>query len=130
MLVFAGIVASDLLYQALLDARPVERERGAAEKLYQHYHADLMSQLEAAGRGDLALGPALWQVASGQLFGLPDLLGRAGADFAAVRGPGELPSVELVGEIYLRSVGFSNDFIIEKLERAAFACISPRKRNG
>lgn len=116
MLVFTGIVASDLLFQALLDARPVERERGGAEKLYHHYHAELLSQVKAAGRGDLSLGPALWQVVGGRLFGLRDLLERAGADFAAVRGPGELPLVELVGEIYLRSVGFSNDFIIEKLE--------------
>lgn len=116
MLVFTGIVASDLLFQALLDVRPVEREHGAAEKLYHHYHAELLSQVEAAGRGDLSLGPALWQVVGGRLFGLRDLLERAGADFAAVRGPGELPLVELVGEIYLRSVGFSNDFIIEKLE--------------
>jgi len=116
MLVFAGIVASDLLLQALLDARPLERERGAADALYARYQAELLSRLEAAGRGDLSLGPALWQVAGGGLFGLRDLLERAGVDFARARGPGELPVVELVGEIYLRSVGFSNDFIIGKLE--------------
>lgn len=116
MLVFAGIVASDLLFQALLDARPVERERGAANALYTRYQGELMSKLEAAGRGDLSLGPALWQTTGGRLFGLRELLERAGADFAAVRGRGELPRVELVGEIYVRSVGFSNDFIIEKLE--------------
>jgi predicted nucleotide-binding protein (sugar kinase/HSP70/actin superfamily) len=116
MLVFAGIVASDLLFQALLDARPFERERGAADALYARYHAELLSRLEAAGRGDLSIGPALWQVAGGRLFGLRDLLEHAGADFARTRGPGELPVVELVGEIYVRSVGFSNDFIIEKLE--------------
>jgi predicted CoA-substrate-specific enzyme activase len=116
MLAFAGIVASDLLFQALLDARPVERERGAANALHKHYHGELMSRLETAGRGDLSLGPALWQVAGGRLFGLRDLLERAGADFAAAGGPAALPRVELVGEIYLRSVGFSNDSLIEKLE--------------
>jgi len=116
MLVFAGIVASDLLFQALLDTRPVELERGAANALFTHYQGELLSRLEAAGRGDLSLGPALWQVTGGRLFGLRDLLERAGADFAAARGSGELPLIELVGEIYLRSVGFSNDSIIEKLE--------------
>jgi predicted nucleotide-binding protein (sugar kinase/HSP70/actin superfamily) len=116
ILVFAGFVASDLLYQALLDARPVERERGAANALYTRYHDELLSRLEAAGRGDLSLGSALWQVTGGHLFGLCELLERAGADFAAARGPRELPLVELVGEIYVRSVGFSNDSIIEKLE--------------
>lgn len=116
MLVFAGIVASDLLLQARLDARPVERERGAADALYARYHGELKTCLEKAGRGDLSLVPALWQVTGGRLFGLRDLLERAGADFAQVRGPGKLPLIELVGEIYVRSVGFSNDFIIEKLE--------------
>lgn len=84
--------------------------------LYIRWHSELMSKLEAAGRGDLSLGSALWQVTGGRLFGLSDLLAHAGTDFATLRGRGELPLVELVGEIYVRSVGFSNDFIIEKLE--------------
>ena len=45
-----------------------------------------------------------------------ELLKRAGAEFAAMRGPAELPLVELAGEIYVRAVEFSNDFLIEKLE--------------
>jgi predicted nucleotide-binding protein (sugar kinase/HSP70/actin superfamily) len=55
-------------------------------------------------------------VASGRLFGLRQLLERAGRDFAALRGPDERPCVELTGEIYVRGVDFSNDFLIEKLE--------------
>ena len=33
-----------------------------------------------------------------------------------LRGPGELPCVELTGEIYLRGVDFSNNFLVRKLE--------------
>jgi hypothetical protein len=109
-------VASYLLLQALLDARPLEREPGAAAAAYDRYQRELLEKVEEEAHEDLSLGPALWQVAGGRLFGLRDLLERAGADFAKLRGPGELPEIELVGEIYLRSVGFSNDFIIEKLE--------------
>jgi len=116
MLVFAGIAATDLLIQARLDVRPVERERGATEKLYARQLRDLLAQIETAARGDLSLGPALWQVAGGQLFGLRKLLGQAGQEFAALRGPDERPCVELTGEIYVRGVEFSNDFLIEKLE--------------
>ena len=58
----------------------------------------------------------MWQVLSGRLFGIRELLERAGAEFAALRGPEQRPLVELTGEIYLRSVDFSNDCVIEKLE--------------
>jgi hypothetical protein len=58
----------------------------------------------------------LWQVITGGLFGLADLLDRAGREFAALRGSRQLPLVELTGEIYVRAVEFSNDFVVDKLE--------------
>ena len=116
MLVFAGIVASDLLLQAKFDVRPMERDRGATNILYERCHRDLLACVELAARGDLSLPSALWEVAGGRLFGIRKLLQRAGRDFAALRGPGDLPLVELTGEIYVRGVDFSNDFLIEKLE--------------
>ncbi|HEV2437639.1 MAG TPA: BadF/BadG/BcrA/BcrD ATPase family protein [Verrucomicrobiae bacterium] len=116
MLVFTGIAASDLLLQAKLDVRPVEHQAGKAEAIYQCYARELLMQLESAARVNFKLGPALWQVAEGWLFGVRELLARAGAEFAAMRGPAQLPLVELAGEIYVRAVEFSNDFLIEKLE--------------
>jgi activator of 2-hydroxyglutaryl-CoA dehydratase/predicted nucleotide-binding protein (sugar kinase/HSP70/actin superfamily) len=116
MLIFAGIVASDLLFQAQLDVRPLEGEHGGAEEIYQRYRQKLLSRMESAARGNLSLGPALWQVAGGNLFGVRELLKRAGVEFAAMRGPGELPLVELAGEIYVRAVEFSNACLIQKLE--------------
>ena len=116
MLVFAGFAATDFLLQALFDVRPVERERAGANKIYERFQRELLAQIEAAARGNLSLGAALWQVAGGSLFGIRALLGRAGREFAALRGPGELPCVELAGEIYVRGVNFSNGFLIEKLE--------------
>jgi len=116
MLIFTGIAASDLLLQAKLDVRPVEHATGQAEAIYQRCRVELLARLESAARGNLSLGPALWQVASGRLFGVRELLKNAGAEFAAMRGPGDLPLVELAGEIYVRAVEFSNDFLIEKLE--------------
>jgi predicted CoA-substrate-specific enzyme activase len=116
MLVLAGIVACDFLFQARLDARPAEREPGATERLYARCYRELLALTESAARGDLSLAPALWQVARGGLFGLGQLLKRAGAEFSALRDTRELPLVELAGEIYVRAVEFGNDFLIEKLE--------------
>jgi predicted nucleotide-binding protein (sugar kinase/HSP70/actin superfamily) len=62
------------------------------------------------------LAPALLQVASGKLFGIREFMQRTGAEFASLRGPGERPAVELTGEIYVRAVPFSNDFLVRKLE--------------
>ena len=116
ILVFSGIVATDLLIQARLDIRPVERETGAANRLYERCLREILAQVEAAARGKLSLGSALWEVAGGNLFELRPLLGRVGEDFAALRGPGQRPCVELAGEIYVRGVDFANDFLIEQLE--------------
>jgi hypothetical protein len=58
----------------------------------------------------------LWQVVSGNLFGVRQMLFEAASEFAALRGKGEKPTILLVGEIYVRSVPFANDFVIEKLE--------------
>jgi predicted CoA-substrate-specific enzyme activase len=116
ILVFAGVVANDLLLQAKLDARPMERVSGAADKQYAYWRRRLVDHMESVGRGDLSLGAALWQVFTGRLFGLPKLLEDAGKDFAALRTPANLPVVKLAGEIYVRAVDFSNDFLIEKLE--------------
>ena len=127
MLVLAAIAATDLLLQAKFDARPVERSCGAAEARYAEYQGKLLRQVAAAARGDLSIGPALWQVASGGLFGIRELLLDAGAEFAALRGLEERPLVELTGEIYVRSVDFSNDSIIEKLEaRGLRVRLSPK----
>jgi predicted nucleotide-binding protein (sugar kinase/HSP70/actin superfamily) len=116
MLVFCGIVASDLLLQAKLDVRPVELERGSTSRIYARFHRELIHCIETAARGNLSLSSALWQVTSGRLFGVRDILGRAANEFAAARGTRKLPVVELAGEIYVRGVDFSNDFLIEKLE--------------
>lgn len=116
MLVFAAIAASDLLLQATLDVRPVERVKGAADELYRRYHVELLAQIEIAARKDLSLPPALWEVMAGRLFGLKEILKRAGQEFAEMRGLEQLPVVEFTGEIYVRGVDFSNDSLIRKLE--------------
>jgi predicted nucleotide-binding protein (sugar kinase/HSP70/actin superfamily) len=109
-------VATDLLLQARLETRPVERAPGIADALYARWLAQLLRRLETARRSDLSLGPALWQVASGRLFGIYELLHQAGAEFAAARVPRRLPVVEIAGEIYVRAVPFANNFLAEKLE--------------
>ncbi|MDR3458144.1 MAG: acyl-CoA dehydratase activase-related protein [Verrucomicrobiae bacterium] len=116
MLVFASMAACDMLLQAKLDVRPLELKPGAAEKLYERFHRELLAQVEKAARGNLSLGESLWQVAGAKLFGIHKLLAEAGREFAALRGPGELPCVELTGEIYVRGVDNSNDLLIKKLE--------------
>ena len=59
---------------------------------------------------------ALAQVVTGRLFGIRALLQTAAAEFAAVHGDGDLPVVQLVGEIYVRNDAFANDSLIAKLE--------------
>ena len=61
---------------------------------------------------------AMTEVTTGKLFGIQRLIRRASNEFAAHMDLDlELPTVLVVGEIYVRCDPFANDFIIDKLER-------------
>ena len=116
LLVFTGFVAADALQEALLEARPAETTPGAANEIYERRMAELHTRLQTLVGENLGLAKALWQVASGSLFGIGDLLTGAAREFAAVRGTKRLPTVLVVGEIYVRSNAFANDYVVERLE--------------
>lgn len=126
--VFAGFMAIDLLQEALYEVRPVETQPGAAQAIYDRYHRELVALLEREAGGDLAIPTIMLQVASGRMFGCRELVRRAAAELAAVRSDREIPTVLVVGEIYVRCDPFSNDFIVDKLEqrgiRARFAAFN------
>jgi len=115
-LTFTTMMASDLLLGALHDVRPAETRAGAAQEIYDRHFARLLQKAEAAAAGDLFLAAALWQVATGRLFGLSRMLAEASIDFSAVRSDRTLPTVLVVGEVYVRGEAFANNFIIDKLE--------------
>ena len=116
VLVLAGATASDLLLEALNHTRPAERVPGSAKAVYDRRHAELIELVERAGRGGLGLARALAEVARGTLFGGAALLRDAAAELAALCRPVALPTVAVVGEIYVRCDPFANDHLIERLE--------------
>ncbi len=117
ILLCAGVAAADFLHQALLDVRPVETRKGAANEIFGRYFDRLLRHLAQTAAGDLSRASALWEVARAELFGLRDFLASAGREFAAVRSRRAVPTVLVVGEIYVRLDPFSNDFVIDKLEQ-------------
>jgi activator of 2-hydroxyglutaryl-CoA dehydratase/predicted nucleotide-binding protein (sugar kinase/HSP70/actin superfamily) len=119
-LVMTGFAAYDVLEAALLDARPAESRPGVANAIFARYRQELFARLEAAGSGDLSIGGALLQVTSGRLFGCASILRRAAAELAAVKRDVQMPTVLVVGEIYVRCDPFANGFIIAELEKRGF----------
>jgi predicted nucleotide-binding protein (sugar kinase/HSP70/actin superfamily) len=73
--------------------------------------------LEAIARNRPSIGAALVAVVSGNLFGISDFLRKAGERFKALSKPGAVPTLEVAGEIYVRTVPFANDHLIDKLQR-------------
>jgi predicted nucleotide-binding protein (sugar kinase/HSP70/actin superfamily) len=116
-IVFAGLAAFGVLEEALHDVRPVETIPGAAERIYREAWAELSALIEKAAAGDLSPARVLLEAATGRGYGVPALLRRAAERLAAVKGKREVPNVLVVGEIYVRSDPFSNDFIARALER-------------
>ncbi|MBZ5498943.1 MAG: acyl-CoA dehydratase activase-related protein [Acidobacteriia bacterium] len=116
-LFLSAIVASDLLLAALLATRPTETRSGAAAAVYEQHMRELQALVERETGKRPSMADVIWQVASGRLFGLADLMRSATAEFARVRGKEDMPTVAVVGEIYVRLNPFANDFIIDKLEK-------------
>jgi predicted nucleotide-binding protein (sugar kinase/HSP70/actin superfamily) len=112
---FVAFVAGDLLTEALLFTRPVESRPGAAQAVFDETQQELVRHLE--GTPAPSLGNSLVETMGG-LFGVRAICARAADRFAALVTPGrELPTVAVVGEIYVRLDPFSNDFVVEKLEQ-------------
>jgi len=109
-------MAADLLLAALHDVRPAEASPGAGAAIYDRYRRELNDLMSRAARGSLSAGHALAETARGTMFGCADLLERAGREFAAARRPGELPTVLVVGEIFVRCDPFANDQTVDKLQ--------------
>ncbi|MBI2510690.1 MAG: CoA activase [Opitutae bacterium] len=117
MVTLAGMAAVDALNEAVLAVRCEEKTPGAADAVYRRALAEINTLLERRAAADLSTRAALWEVAGGGLFGLRELLDGAARELAAMRDGRPRPTVELVGEIYVRCVPFANDFTAEKLRQ-------------
>jgi predicted nucleotide-binding protein (sugar kinase/HSP70/actin superfamily) len=115
--IFAGVVWAGVLEQALHDVRPVELRDGAANEIHQKWSARLWRCIEEGASGDLSATKVLLEIASGRVYGIPALLRGAAEELAVVKAQREVPNVLVVGEIYVRSDPFANDFVSEALER-------------
>ncbi len=117
---FACFAATDMLQGALHDVRPVETAPGRANALYATY-------MQALKRHLLAMPPrgtasSLYNMTFG-VFGIARLLRKAAREFAAIKDfSRSLPTVSVVGEIFVRLDSFANGNVIEALEHRGIRC--------
>ena len=111
---FTAFAAFDALEAMLHEVRPVELRKGAAEEIFERHVAELIDTMGRAKPRSAA--GAIGQLFGG-LWGTRDIIARAARELARVKDPSRrVPTVALVGEIYVRLDPFANDFIIDKLE--------------
>ncbi len=101
-LAFKGMVANDILLNALLRTRPYEKERGLAETIYREAHAKLVTLLES-------------NVSLGELAGM--MKSYATRFQNACKDVPRKPIVLMIGEIFIRCNEASNEDSIKVLER-------------
>jgi predicted CoA-substrate-specific enzyme activase len=107
-LTWQGMVAMDLLDKKLRETRPYERNAGETDKVFDHYLKKAYETIRDSGdRPDKCLA------------GLIQVLGEARDSFDQIPlvNPGSKPRIGIVGEIYIRSNAFSNEFIVRELEK-------------
>ncbi len=96
-----GIVAIDILENMVRKTRPYETNQGDSDRIYREYLARLNTAME--NKEDLR-----------------GIISEAARSFGgvSVRNRGEKPAIGLVGEIFVRSNEFSNDYLARRLEKA------------
>jgi predicted CoA-substrate-specific enzyme activase len=95
-----GIVAYELLNKCLHEVRPYEKNKGSSYGLYEHYHEKLFRSLKS-NNGNLD------KVLVGMRREFEDL----------PRYGDRKPLIGIIGEIFVRSHRFSNEDLVEKVER-------------
>ncbi len=109
-----GFLVHDLLQAMRLHVRPLERDAGRAKQIYSEYFGRLIHVLQQPSDGTLL--SAIRQL-SQNMWGLRQIVTQAASEFAAAIGSERrIPTVALVGEIYVRLDPFANDNIVERLE--------------
>lgn len=109
-----GFLVHDLLQTMRHHVQPIERHAGQAQAIYGRYFERLIRELEVPSKGTLV--SALAQLAAG-MWGMRELVREAAREFAEARGePRHVPTVAVVGEIYVRLDPFANDQLVKRLE--------------
>jgi predicted CoA-substrate-specific enzyme activase len=95
-----GILVVDLLQKLLWQTRPYEQDKGESDTIYWRYIDELQDHL-----------------IRGKKVG--ELLSRAREDFhgIATDKSEKRPVIGVVGEIYIRSNRFANNYLVEKIEK-------------
>lgn len=120
---YAALTSSDYLLEGLYTSRPVENRKGAATEVWNFYRKELEEMLEKYVRNStLSMGVAVSNILSGQIFGIVDLMKRAAKAYRHVMTDKSMPEVLVTGEMYVRCDPFSNDFIIDNLEKRGIRC--------
>jgi predicted CoA-substrate-specific enzyme activase len=111
---WVGFCAFDLLQAMQFDVRPVERRPGAANAIFERASREIVACMEKPGTQSLAGGML---ELCGSMWGTREVLERAAREMSAAKNKvKDVPTVSVVGEIYVRLDPFANDFIVDKLE--------------
>jgi predicted CoA-substrate-specific enzyme activase len=107
-LAWQGMVAMDLLDKKLRETRPYEKNPGDTDEVFENYMQKGYEVIrDSKDRPDKCLA------------GLIQVLKDARDDFNQIPriNSGPKPRIGIVGEIYIRSNAFSNEFIVRELEK-------------
>ncbi|MFC1995607.1 acyl-CoA dehydratase activase [Chloroflexota bacterium] len=109
MLTWRGFVILDLMQKMLLEKRPYEVNKGEVDVVYQEWLEMLVELVEQGSDG--------FETFAGRL--------RDAFDAIKIDKSVRKPRIGLVGEIFVRSNQFANDFVVRKLEALGAECALP-----
>jgi predicted CoA-substrate-specific enzyme activase len=96
---WTGIVAFDMLYKCLHEARPYEKDKGTSDSLFDKYRQEICLTLKGT---------------NGNMDGL---IKKMKKDFQEIpKNEDKKPLIGVVGEIFVRCHTFSNEDLVKKIE--------------
>lgn len=121
--IWIALLVYDALHAMRLFVRPEERAPGLAERLFWEYFDELVHLIGNTRPGSPYVA---MRELFGKMWGMRDLVRRAARSFRSARGLSlHVPTVAVVGEVYVRLDSFANNRLIERLEKLGLRVYMP-----
>lgn len=115
--IYMAFIACDMLMAGLYHVRPVEKTPGIANAIYKKHLDRILNILRQYQSKPLWQLTVAREILSKHFFGLPDIVQDCARELAEVKTDKKVPTVCVTGEIFVRNEAFTNDFIIDALEK-------------
>ncbi len=115
-IIYLALICMDNLVACADYVRPIEKERGETNKLFNYYHSIIINRLSHINSFNISNKNIIKEIVTKKIFGFSKLFIDISRDFGVLKTNKKVKTVSLAGALYVRLDSFTNQNLSEKLE--------------